>query len=335
MDPAPLLFAPLASRAFGERVATRLGTPLAPLEERDYEGGEHKSRPLVSVRGRVVYVIQSLSGDEAGSANDRLCRVLFLVAALKDAGAARVTACLPYIAYSRKDRRTKERDPVNSRYIAQLLEAVRVDHVMVMDVHNVAAFENAFRCSVDLLAAAPLFADKVVDQTRGHPVTIVSPDFGGAKRAQRVQELVAARAHVPVDFAVVEKRRDNGEVSGDLVIGPVAGRHAVVVDDLISAGTTILRAVQACRAAGAVSVTACATHGVFAPGAERLLGPDGPDRLYVTDTLLPTRLAPPHGASDRLVVLPASGLFAEALRRIGAGESVVALREMERKPPAR
>jgi ribose-phosphate pyrophosphokinase len=332
MDPAPLLFAPLASRAFGARVAACLGIPLAPLEERDYEGGEHKSRPLVSVRGRGVYVIQSLSGDEAGSANDRLCRILFLIAALKDAGAARVTACLPYIAYSRKDRRTKERDPVNSRYIAQLLEAVGVDHVMAMDVHNVAAFENAFRCSVDLLEAAPLLADKVVEQTGRHPVTIVSPDFGGAKRAQRVQELVAVRSGAPVDFAVCEKRRDNGEVSGDLIVGPVAGRHAIVVDDLISAGSTILRAVQACRAAGALSVTAFATHGVFAPGAERLLGPDGPDRLYVTDTLLPTRLAPPQGAGDKLVVLPASTLFAEALRRIGAGESVVALREMERKP---
>jgi ribose-phosphate pyrophosphokinase len=335
MDPAPLLFAPLASRAFGERVAARLGVPLAPLEERDYEGGEHKSRPLVSVRGRVVYVIQSLSGDEAGSANDRLCRVLFLAAALKDAGAARVTACLPYIAYSRKDRRTKERDPVNSRYIAQLLEAVGVDHVMVMDVHNVAAFENAFRCSVDLLEAAPLLADQVAEQAGGQPVSIVSPDFGGAKRAQRVQQLVAARLGAPVDLAILEKRRDNGEVTGDLIIGPVTGRHAVVVDDLVSAGTTILRAVQACRAAGALSVTAFATHGVFAPGAERLLGPDGPDRLYVTDTLLPTRLTPAAGSAAKLVVLPASGLFAEALRRIGAGESVVALREMERKPPAR
>ncbi len=332
MDPAPLLFAPLASRAFGERVAACLGAPLAPLEEREYEGGEHKSRPLVSVRGRDVYVIQSLSGDAAGSANDRLCRVLFLIAALKDAGAARVTACLPYIAYSRKDRRTKERDPVNSRYVAQLLEAMGVDHVMVMDVHNVAAFENAFRCSVDLLEAAPLLADTIVEQAGGGPVTIVSPDFGGAKRAQRVQALVAVRSGAQAGFAVFEKRRDGGEVSGDLIIGPVAGRHAVVVDDLISAGTTILRAVQACRAAGALSVTAFATHGVFAPGAERLLGPDGPDRLYVTDTLLPTRLAPPQGAEDKLVVLPASRLFAEALRRIGAGESVVALREMERKP---
>jgi ribose-phosphate pyrophosphokinase len=150
-----------------------------------------------------------------------------------------------------------------------------------------------------------------------------------------VQALVAVRSGLPVEFAVFEKRRDEGEVSGDLIIGPVAGRHAYVVDDLISAGTTILRAVQACRAAGALSVTACATHGVFAPGAEQLLGPDGPDRLYVTDTLLPTRLTAPPGSGDRLVVLPASALFAEALRRLATGESVVALREMERKPPKR
>ena len=335
MDPAPLLFAPLASRAFGERVAACLGAPLAPLEERDYEGGEHKSRPLVSVRGRVVYVIQSLSGDEAGSANDRLCRILFLVAALKDAGAARVTACLPYIAYSRKDRRTKERDPVNSRYVAQLLEAVGVDHVMVMDVHNVAAFENAFRCSVDLLEAAPLLADRIVEQAGGHPVTIVSPDFGGAKRAQRVQELVAVRSGAPVGFAVLEKRRDSGEVSGDLIIGSVTGRHAVVVDDLISAGTTILRAVQACRAAGAfIGYGFCDAWRVCT--GRRAAARAGRTRpLYVTDTLLPTRLAPLPGGAAKLVVLPASALFAEALRRIGAGESVVALREMERRPPAR
>jgi ribose-phosphate pyrophosphokinase len=335
IDPAPLLFAPLASRAFGERVADCLGQPLAPLEEREYEGGEHKSRPLVSVRGRTVYVLQSLSGDSAGSANDRLCHVLFLVAALKDAGAARVTACLPYIAYARKDRRTKERDPVNSRYVAQLLEAVGVDHVMVMDVHNVAAFENAFRCSVDLLEAAPLLADRVMAATAGGNVTIVSPDFGGAKRAQRVQDLLADRTGKDVEFAVFEKRRESGEVSGDLVIGPVAGRHALIVDDLISAGTTILRAVQACRTAGARSTSAFATHGVFAPGAERLLGPEGPDVLYVTDTLLPTRLTAAAGEEGRLAVLPASALFAEAIRRIGAGESVVALREMERKPRKR
>ena len=333
MTVAPLIFAPATARPFAERMATALGVDLAPLEEREYEGGEHKTRPLVSVRGRAVYVVQLLSGDETASANDRLCRALFLIAALKDAGAARVTACLPYLAYARKDRRSKERDPVNSRYVAQLLEAVGVDHVISMDVHNVAAFENAFRCSVDLLEAAPLLADRIVADTTRGPLAIVSPDIGGAKRAQRVQDLVVARGGRDVALAIFEKRRDSGVVSGELLVGPVADRHVVIVDDLIGAGTTILRATQACRAAGALSVTAFATHGVFAPGAERLLEAAGPDRLLVTDTILPVRLQSSAGEERRLQVLPASALFAEALRRIGSGESVVALREMERQPP--
>jgi ribose-phosphate pyrophosphokinase len=315
MADAPLLFAPGASLAFGERLAAALGTPLAALEEREFEGGEHRSRPVAEVRGRAVYVVQSMSGDAAASANDRLVRALFLIAALRDAGSARVTACLPYLAYLRKDRRTKPQDQVNSRYVAQLLEAVGVDHVMVMDAHNQAAFENAFRCSVELLEATPLLADELAARMGSQPVTIVSPDFGGAKRAQRVVDLVAQRSGQGVEFAVIEKRRESGQVSGDMVIGPVAGRHAVLVDDLIGAGTTLLRAVKSCREAGALSVSAFATHGVFAPGAERLLGPDGPDRLYVTDTLLPTRLQAPAGTPDRLQVLPVAGIFAAAIRR--------------------
>lgn len=335
MHAGPLLFAPEASRPFGERMASAAGIELAPLEEREYEGGEHKTRPLVSVRGRNVYVVQSLSGDAAGSANDRLCHVLFLIAALKDAGASRVTACLPYLAYARKDRRTKERDPVNSRYVAQLFEAVGADHVVTLDVHNIAAFENAFRCSVDHLEIAPLLAERVARLAGDAPVSIVSPDFGGAKRAQRVQDLVAMRGAGDVALAVFEKRRVSGVVSGDLLVGPVAARHVVIVDDLIGAGTTMLRAAQACRAGGALSVTAFATHGVFAPGAERLLGADGPDRLWVTDTLLPTRLQSAKDDGSKLEVLQASALFGEAIRRIEAGESVVALREMESKPARR
>jgi ribose-phosphate pyrophosphokinase len=186
---------------------------------------------------------------------------------------------------------------------------------MVMDAHNPAAFENAFRCSVELLEAAPLLADTLAARAGGEPVTIVSPDFGGAKRAQRVVDLVAQRTGPAVEFAVIEKRRAGGQVSGDMAIGPVSGRHAVLVDDLIGAGTTLLRAVKSCREAGALSVSAFATHGVFAPGAERLLGPDGPDRIYVTDTLLPTRLQAPAGDQDKLQVLPVAGIFAEAIRR--------------------
>jgi len=323
----PLIFAPQASGEFGARVAAAAGTVLAPMEEREFEGGEHKTRPLVGVRGRDVYVVQSLSGDAAGSANDRLCRLLFFVAGLKDNGAARVTACVPFLAYGRKDRRTKERDPVTLRYVAQLFEAVGTDHVLALDAHNLAAFENAFRCPVDHLEAAPLMADHLAAAADRRAITIVSPDIGGAKRAQRLQELLAARLRREVGFALIDKRRSSGVVSGgDLVVGPLEGRHAVLVDDLVSAGTTLMRAVRACRRAGAERVDAFATHGVFEPQAEQLLGPEGPDRLVVTDSILPTRLAE-RGA--RLVVLAASSLMGEAIRRIATGGSVTALRELE------
>jgi len=325
----PLVFAPRASEAFGARVAAALGTTLAPMEEREFEGGEHKTRPLVRVRGEDVYVVQGLSGDEAGSANDRLCRLLFFIAGLKDNGAARVTACVPFLAYGRKDRRTKERDPVTLRYVAQLFEAVGTDHLIGLDAHNLAAFENAFRCPVDHLEAAPLMADYLAATLGSAPVSIVSPDIGGAKRAQRLQELLAERLGREVGFAIIDKRRSSGVVSGgDLVVGPVEGRHAVLVDDLISAGTTLMRAVAACRNAGASRVDAFATHGVFLPEAQQLLGAEGPDRLVVTDSILPTRLAG-DAIGGRLVVLEASRLYGEAIRRIASGESVVALREME------
>ena len=325
---SPLLFAPAATRPFAERVAAALGTALAPMEEREFEGGEHKTRPLVSVRGREVFVMQSLSGDESGSANDRLCRLLFFIAGLKDSGATKVTACLPFLCYARKDRRTKERDPVTSRYIAQLLEAVGTDHVVALDAHNLAAFENAFRCPVDQLEAAPLLARHLAQELGPQPITILSPDFGGAKRAQRMQELLSFHAGRDVGFALHEKRRSSDIVSGDLLVGPVSGCHVVIVDDLISSGSTLLRAVQACRQGGAVRVDAFATHGVFLPEARHLLGPDGPDSLIVTDSILPIRLSAAAGERSPLV-LPVSGLFAEAIRRIVNGESVVALRELE------
>jgi ribose-phosphate pyrophosphokinase len=325
-----LLFAPRASREFGERVSGKLGVPLSSMEEREFEGGEHKTRPLVSVRGRRVFVLQSLSGDERGSANDRLCRLLFFIAGLKDSGASSVTACVPFLAYARKDRRTKERDPVTLRYVAQMIEAAGTDHVIGLDAHNLAAFECAFRCPVDHLEAAPLLASHLAQGADDASVCIVSPDIGGAKRAQRVQEILATRLGRDVGFAIIEKRRSEGVVSGgDEVIGPVAGRRAVIVDDLIAAGTTLMRGVKACRAAGAARVDAFATHGVLVPESRQLLGSEGPDSLIVTDSILPTRIGGPGDARSP-VVLRASDLYAEAIRRICDGGSVVALREMRR-----
>src|SRR5690242_11580375 len=150
------LFALSGTETLGEKISESVGCCLAALEERSFEDGEHKVRPLEAVAGCDVYVVHRLHGGPDGSPNDELCRLLFFVGALKDAGAARVTTVTPYLCYARKDRRTKANDPVTIRYLATMFEAIGVDAVVTLEVHNEAAFENAFRCPSVALSTAPL-----------------------------------------------------------------------------------------------------------------------------------------------------------------------------------
>ncbi len=177
------LFALSASAEMGEAVARIMGQALAAHEERSFEDGEHKIRPLDDVSAADVYVIQGLHGGPIEGVNDKLCRLLFFIGALKDAGAARVTAVVPYLCYARKDRRTKPNDPVTTRYVAQMFEAVGTDQIISLEVHNPTAFENAFRCRTVMLTATPLFIDYVRGLTQ-EVLCVVSPDPGGAKRAE-------------------------------------------------------------------------------------------------------------------------------------------------------
>jgi ribose-phosphate pyrophosphokinase len=312
------LFAPSATAALGARVAAVLGTSLSAHEEREFAGGEHKMRSLESVRRRSVYVIQSLWGDAAGSANDRLCRLLFFIGALKDAGALRVTACLPYLAYARKDRRTKARDPVTSRYVAQILEAVGADRVVTADVHNLAAFDNAFRCESVHLEATDIFVRRFAADRDETDRIVVSPDIGGIKRARHFQEFLERAMSRAVGIGFMDKKRSEGVVSGDTLVGAVKGKHVILIDDLISSGTTILRAVDACRRAGATRIDVAATHATFTPEAHRLFGPSGPDSVIVTDSVALHGSYSPY-LNRRLEVLEIAPLFAAAIRRLELG----------------
>ncbi len=320
------LFALGESREFGERVAAALGMPLGKHEERHFEDGEHKTRPLENVRGGDVFIIQSLYGEPGTSANDKLCRLLFFIGALKDASAARVTAVLPYLCYARKDRKTKPRDPVTTRYIACLLEAVGTDRVVTLDVHNLAAFENAFRCAADHLEAKKLFVDHFVPRIGSDPVVVVSPDVGGVKRAEQFRQALSHRLGREAGGAFLEKYRSAGIVSGDAVVGDIEGRVAIIVDDLISTGGTIARAVAACRQRGAKAAYAAASHGIFVGDAARLLADPCLERLVVTDTIPPFRLDAAL-VRNKLAVLDTAPLFAQAIRRIHDGGSIVELLE--------
>jgi len=329
LDVAPpdlALFALASGRPFGERVARSLGQGLAAHEEREFEWGQHKVRPLESVRGRDVYVVHSLHGDAQQSVNDKLCRLLFFLGALRDAGADRVTAVAPFLCYSRKDSRTKPRDPITTRYVAALFEAMRVDRVATLEVHNPAAFENAFRCPTEHLQAHGLFAEFLLRELAGREVVVASPDVGGIKRAERHRHALERRLGRPIGAAFVEKRRSAGVVSGEAVVGEVAGRSVVLVDDMISAGTTLARAATALRRAGASEVLAVAAHGAFVPEASKALREAALSRIAVLDHIPPDALEPSLVA-ERITLLDAAGLVAEAIRRLHQGGSLVELFE--------
>jgi ribose-phosphate pyrophosphokinase len=312
-----------AGRDFGERVAAALGVPLAPHEEREFEDGEHKSRPLESVRGRDVYVVHSLYGDPRQSVNDKLVRLLFFLGALRDAGAARTTAVIPYLCYARKDQRSKPRDPVSTRYVAGLLESVGADRVVTLDVHNRAAYENAFRIPAENLEARRLFADFCASLAGAEDVAVVSPDVGGVKRAEAFRESLEQRLARPCGRAFMEKSRSEGVVSGEALVGDVTDRVAIIIDDLVSSGATLRRAVAACRAAGARRVIAAASHGLFTARAAELLAEPALEELIVTDSVPPFRLE--AGNRARLRVLSVAPLFAEAIRRLHSDGSLVEL----------
>jgi ribose-phosphate pyrophosphokinase len=320
------LFALNASRDFGQRVAGALGLTLAPHEEREFEDGEHKARPLESVRGRDVFVVASLYSEERQSVNDKLVRLLFFLGALRDASAGRITAVMPYLCYARKDRRTKSRDPVSTRYVAAMLETVGADRVLTLDVHNLAAYENAFRIRADHLQANRLFVEDFVPRIGREPVVVVSPDVGGVKRAEAFRQALSLRLGREAGGAFLEKYRSAGVVSGEAVVGDIEGRIAIILDDLISTGGTIARAVAACRQRGARAVYAAATHGIFVGAAGRMVADPGLERLVVTDTIPPFRLDPAL-VREKLTVLDTAPLFAEAIRRIHTGGSVVELVE--------
>jgi ribose-phosphate pyrophosphokinase len=318
------IFAPGPGREFGEKVSAHLGVSLSAHEEREFEDGEHKIRPLINVRGKDVFVLQSLYSDGRQSVNDKLCRLLFFLGALRDASAERVTAVAPYLCYARKDKKSKPRDPVTTRYVAGLFEAMGVDRVVTLDVHNLAAFQNAFRIRTDHLEAKRLFVEHFIPLARQEEIVVVSPDVGGVKRAEDFRQALGAALDRPIYGAFMEKYRSEGVVSGEAVIGDVSGKMAIIIDDLISSGTTLARAAESCRAQGATKIYAAASHGVFSGKASQTLSNSALEKVVITDTIPPFRLDPDL-ARNKLVVLDAAKLFAEAIRRIHSGGSIVEL----------
>ena len=326
--PAPLLFALSESRALAPAIGQEARVALGVLEERRFEGGEVKIRPLQSARGRIAYVFQSLAGSGEPSVSERLLRLLFLLSTLRDAGASQRVALIPYLAFARKERRTQLRDPVNTRYVAQLLEASGADRIMALDVHSPAALDNAFRIPVDHLSALPLMVDHFATRLPGTGLAIVSPDIGGIKRTQIFREMLERRLQREVELAFIEKRRSMGVVSGGTLVGNAAGREVILLDDLCATGGTLLRAAAICRRAGATAVHVAVTHVPLAAGLDAILAAEDIASIVTTDSVGPLDPAPaPPGGPQKLVALSIAPLFGQALRRLGAGKPLAPLIE--------
>jgi len=308
-----LLFALEPDGEFALALVRALGVALAPHEDRAFEDGEHKWRPLVDPRGRDCYVVHGLHGGPRDSPHDKLIALLMFVATLHEHGAARVSAVVPYLAYARKDRQTKPFDPVGLRYVAQLFEAVGTDQLIVLEAHNVAALQNAFRCTTLHLEAHHAFDGAADECVRSGALAVASPDPGGVKRAQLWRESLEERLGRPIGFAMIDKRRSAGVVSSmNLVAGDVQGMNVLVYDDLIASGETMRRAASALRDAGARDVIAVAAHGLFVGAATDALGDPVVSQWVVTDSVPPYRVPP--ALRSRLRIVSAAPLFAAAVR---------------------
>ena len=310
-----LLFGLDPDPRFAQALAADLDQPLAPHEERLFEDGECKLRPLVDPRGEDAYVVLGLQGGPQLSPHDKLCRLLMFIATLRDHGAARVSAVVPYLAYARKDRQTKPHDPLNLRYVAQLFEAVGAAQLIVLEAHNVAAFQSAFRCPTLHLEGHQAFTDLIQELVGDTALAVASPDPGGVKRAQLWREALQVSQSRPVGFAFCDKRRSAGLVSSaNLVAGDVSGMTVLLLDDLIASGETMRRAALALRQVGAARVIACATHGLFIEPAADVLVDAAIEQILITDSMAPYRLPPAGPVSGKMRIASAVPLFARAIR---------------------
>jgi len=326
--PGPCFFALSESRELGVHVAREAGLTLTPLEERRFAGGEFKLRPLESVRGRTAFVFQSLAGTEDAPVSERLVRLLFLLSGLRDAGAERRIALVPYLAYARKDRRTQLRDPVNTRYVAELLETAGVDRLVALDVHNPAALDNAFRIPVDHLSALPMLADHFATRFGNTELVVASPDVGGIKRVQLFREFLEERLGREVALAFIEKRRAAGVVSGGTLVGMPRNHPTIIVlDDLCATGGTLIRAATICRSSGAAAVHVAVTHVPLQSGLDALMSAEAIAGVVATDSIgIPIQAQGSSvSATDKLVTLSVGPLLGQAVRRMLAGKPLAPL----------
>lgn len=302
-----------AHQSLAEEVSALLGTSLVPTTAYDFANGETFVRFEESVRGVDAFVIQS----HPAPINHWLMEQLLMVDALKRASAKRITVVAPFFPYARQDKKHKGREPISARLVTDLFKAAGANRVMSVDLHT-PQIQGFFDGPVDHLWALPMLADHVKEKWGSEELTVVSPDSGRV----RVADIWADRLGAPL--AIIHKRRDPNvpnQVSVHELVGEVAGRTCVLVDDMIDTGGTIVAAAKALKENGAKRVIVAATHAVFShPAAERL-SDASIDEVLVTNTLPIT----PEKEFPTLTVLSIAPLIAKAITAVFGDDSVTSL----------
>ena len=310
------LFAGNATPELAKKISERLYISLGDATVGRFSDGEIQVQINENVRGADVFIIQST----CAPTNDNLMELIVMVDALRRASAGRITAVVPYFGYARQDRRVRSaRVPITAKVVADLLSTVGIDRLLTCDLHA-EQIQGFFDVPVDNVFGSPVLLDDILKKTDLINPIVVSPDIGGVGRARAVAKLLN-----DTEMAIIDKRRPRANVSQVMhIIGDVADRDCILVDDMIDTGGTLCKAAEALKERGAKRVFAYATHAVFSGAAVQHLASDAIDEIVVTDTV---PLSPEMKALGKVRVLTLSTMLAEAIRRISNEESISAMFE--------
>jgi ribose-phosphate pyrophosphokinase len=301
-----------SNHTLAQAIAGYLSLELAQCAVRRFADQEIFVEIQENVRGEDVFVVQSTSFP----ANDNLMELLILIDALRRASARRITAVIPYFGYARQDRKSLARTPISAKLVANMITTAGADRVLTVDLHA-GQIQGFFDIPTDNLFAAPVFTRDISERYQRDHVMVVSPDVGGVVRAR----IVAKRIDAPL--AIVDKRRERpGDSEVMNIIGDVAGRDCLLVDDIVDSGGTLCNAAEALLSEGATSVTAYITHGVLSGGAVARITSSKLKELVITDSIEPTRAVL---AAHNIRVVSIAQLLGEAVNRTALEKSVSSL----------
>ncbi|MFW6112689.1 MAG: ribose-phosphate diphosphokinase [Thermodesulfobacteriota bacterium] len=304
------IFSGNANKPLAEKICQYLGLPLGEAAVGHFSDGESSVEFRENVRGADVYLVQPT----CIPANDHLLELLIMIDALKRASAASITAVVPYYAYARQDRKTAPRVPISAKLVANLLTKAGAHRLLTMDLHT-GQIQGFFDIPVDHLYAAPVMLEYIRKNFTGELV-MVSPDAGGVERAR------AFGKRLNSTLAIIDKRREATVIKAMTLVGNVYGKEAIILDDMVTTGSTLTKAADVLMQHGAKSVHACVTHPVMSPNAVSALQSSLVQSLVVTDTI---PLSPEAARLEKIRVLSVAPLLGEAIRRINNHDSVSSL----------